>query len=193
MARVGWVSSWRLGDGGYLSEETTGRPAASRSNRSLESSGAAPKSILLHEAFVLVTYRGASSVLLNDNAPSLCSSRWARRWRRNSSRTIRERRTTAKLIKTTLAALIILPFILLPHGGWVSDRFSKRNVIVISLWAQFVVMGMIGGRFTAIIFRYRFRPVPAGVQCAFFSPAKQASSRSWSLPRKSARRSGSWR
>src|SRR5271170_3465728 len=46
--------------------------------------------------------------------------------------------TTAKMIKTTLAAIIILPFILLaPTAGWVADRFSKRNVIVLTLWAQF--------------------------------------------------------
>src|ERR1700722_8481266 len=53
--------------------------------------------------------------------------------------------TTAKLIKTTLAAIIILPFVLFaPTAGWVSDRFSKRNVIVTTLWAQVGILGIIG-------------------------------------------------
>src|SRR5271170_1614636 len=57
---------------------------------------------------------------------------------------------SAKQIKTILAAIIILPFILFaPTAGWVSDRFSKRNVIVTSLWAQFAIIGMIG---TALYF-----------------------------------------
>jgi acyl-[acyl-carrier-protein]-phospholipid O-acyltransferase / long-chain-fatty-acid--[acyl-carrier-protein] ligase len=83
--------------------------------------------------------------------------------------------TTAKLIKTILAALIILPFVLFaPTAGWVSDRFSKRNVIVTTLWAQFAVMGLIGG---ALVFHNLslsiFGLFLLGVQCAFFSPAKQ--------------------
>src|SRR5471030_1946286 len=57
----------------------------------------------------------------------------------------------AKQTKTILAAIIILPFILFaPTAGWVSDRFSKRSVIVTSLWAQFGIMGMIG---IALFFR----------------------------------------
>jgi acyl-[acyl-carrier-protein]-phospholipid O-acyltransferase/long-chain-fatty-acid--[acyl-carrier-protein] ligase len=82
---------------------------------------------------------------------------------------------TAKTIKTILAAIIILPFVLFaPTAGWVSDRFSKRSVIVTSLWAQFAVM-------TLIFIALRFHNLPLailglfflGVQCAFFSPAKQ--------------------
>src|SRR5476651_976895 len=58
----------------------------------------------------------------------------------------------AKQIKTILAAIIILPFILFaPTAGWISDRFSKRNVIVTSLWAQVAIMGMIGA---ALAFHY---------------------------------------
>jgi len=81
----------------------------------------------------------------------------------------------AKQIKTILAAIIILPFILFaPTAGWVSDRFSKRNVIVNSLWAQFGIMAMIG---TALWFHNLWLSVFGlfllGVQCAFFSPAKQ--------------------
>src|ERR1700683_1831566 len=52
--------------------------------------------------------------------------------------------TNAKTIKTILAAIIILPFVLFsPPAGWISDRFSKRNVIITTLWAQFGIMAMI--------------------------------------------------
>ena len=82
---------------------------------------------------------------------------------------------TAKMIKTILAAIIILPFVLFaPTAGWVSDRFSKRNVIVTTLWAQFVIMGIIAA---ALAFHNLslsiFGLFLLGVQCAFFSPAKQ--------------------
>jgi acyl-[acyl-carrier-protein]-phospholipid O-acyltransferase/long-chain-fatty-acid--[acyl-carrier-protein] ligase len=83
--------------------------------------------------------------------------------------------TSGKMIKTILAAIIILPFVLFaPTAGWVSDRFSKRNVIVTSLWAQVGVLGMIGG---ALYYHNLslsiFGLFLLGVQCAFFSPAKQ--------------------
>src|SRR5277367_2639861 len=83
--------------------------------------------------------------------------------------------TSAKMIKTILAAIIILPFVLFaPTAGWVSDRFSKRSVIVTTLWAQVGILGMIG---TALAFHNLslsiFGLFLLGVQCAFFSPAKQ--------------------
>jgi acyl-[acyl-carrier-protein]-phospholipid O-acyltransferase/long-chain-fatty-acid--[acyl-carrier-protein] ligase len=82
---------------------------------------------------------------------------------------------TAKMIKTILAAIIILPFVLFaPTAGWVSDRFSKRSVIVTSLWAQFAILAMIS---FALYFHNLslsiFGLFLLGVQCAFFSPAKQ--------------------
>ncbi|MCE0484129.1 MAG: MFS transporter [Methylacidiphilales bacterium] len=81
----------------------------------------------------------------------------------------------AKMIKTILAAIIILPFVLFaPTAGWVSDRFSKRNVIVSSLWAQFGIMGMIWvalyGHYLSLAIMGLFL---LGLQCAIFSPAKQ--------------------
>lgn len=81
----------------------------------------------------------------------------------------------AKQIKTILAAIIILPFVLFaPTAGWISDRFSKRNVIITSLWAQFGIMAMIGG---ALHFHYLSLAISGlfllGLQCAIFSPAKQ--------------------
>lgn len=82
---------------------------------------------------------------------------------------------SAKMIKTTLAAIIILPFVLFaPTAGWISDRFSKRNVIITTLWAQFGIMALIGG---ALTFHYLSLAILGlfllGLQCAIFSPAKQ--------------------
>lgn len=81
----------------------------------------------------------------------------------------------AKQIKTILAAIIILPFILFaPTAGWASDRFSKRNVIVTTLWAQVGIMAIIGTALWAHnLWLSVFGLFLLGVQCAFFSPAKQ--------------------
>jgi acyl-[acyl-carrier-protein]-phospholipid O-acyltransferase/long-chain-fatty-acid--[acyl-carrier-protein] ligase len=81
----------------------------------------------------------------------------------------------AKLIKTVLAAIIILPFVLFsPTAGWISDRFAKRDVIVLTLWGQFAVMALI---FVALTFHVLWLAIFGlfllGTQCAFFSPAKQ--------------------
>ena len=81
----------------------------------------------------------------------------------------------AKQIKTILAAIIILPFVLFaPTAGWISDRFSKRSVIIITLWAQFGIMALL---FFALMFHYLsvaiFGLFLLGVQCSIFSPAKQ--------------------
>jgi acyl-[acyl-carrier-protein]-phospholipid O-acyltransferase/long-chain-fatty-acid--[acyl-carrier-protein] ligase len=83
--------------------------------------------------------------------------------------------TNAKMIKTILAAIIILPFVLFsPTAGWISDRFSKRDVIVASLWVQFGIMALIG---TALVFHNLWLSILGlfllGCQCAVFSPAKQ--------------------
>jgi acyl-[acyl-carrier-protein]-phospholipid O-acyltransferase/long-chain-fatty-acid--[acyl-carrier-protein] ligase len=83
--------------------------------------------------------------------------------------------TTAKMIKTIMAAIIILPFILFaPTAGWVSDRFSKRNVIILTLWAQFAIMALFC---IALLWHSLTLSVLGlfllGIQCAFFSPAKQ--------------------
>jgi acyl-[acyl-carrier-protein]-phospholipid O-acyltransferase/long-chain-fatty-acid--[acyl-carrier-protein] ligase len=68
-----------------------------------------------------------------------------------------------------------LPFVLFsPTAGWISDRFSKREVIVMSLWAQFAIMALIG---TALLFHALTVAIIGlfflGLQCAIFSPAKQ--------------------
>jgi acyl-[acyl-carrier-protein]-phospholipid O-acyltransferase/long-chain-fatty-acid--[acyl-carrier-protein] ligase len=81
----------------------------------------------------------------------------------------------AKQIKTILAALILLPFLLLsPTAGWIADRFSKRNVIIMSLWAQIAVLAVIGiSLYFHLIDLAIFGLFLLGVQCAIFSPAKQ--------------------
>ena len=81
----------------------------------------------------------------------------------------------AKLIKTVLAALILLPFILFsPVAGWISDRFAKRDVIILTMWAQFAIMAIL---LFALIFHFLWLAVFGlfllGMQCAVFSPAKQ--------------------
>lgn len=83
--------------------------------------------------------------------------------------------TAAKLIKTILAAVIILPFVLFsPTAGWISDRFAKRDVIVLSLWAQIVIMAIIGGALAAHYISLAIIGLfLLGVQCTIFSPAKQ--------------------
>jgi acyl-[acyl-carrier-protein]-phospholipid O-acyltransferase/long-chain-fatty-acid--[acyl-carrier-protein] ligase len=82
---------------------------------------------------------------------------------------------SAKMIKTVVAIIILLPFLLFsPTAGWICDRFSKRNVIVISLWAQFAIMAMIGGALALHQLAWAiFGLFLLGLQCAIFSPAKQ--------------------
>jgi len=83
--------------------------------------------------------------------------------------------TNAKMIKTLLAAIIILPFVLFsPLAGWISDRFAKRNVIVATLWAQCAIMAIIGvSLYSHVIYLAIFGLFLLGLQCAIFSPAKQ--------------------
>jgi acyl-[acyl-carrier-protein]-phospholipid O-acyltransferase/long-chain-fatty-acid--[acyl-carrier-protein] ligase len=81
----------------------------------------------------------------------------------------------AKLIKTVLAAVILLPFILFsPLAGWIADRFAKRDVIVLTMWAQFSIMSIL---LAALVFHSLglaiFGLFLLGTQCAIFSPAKQ--------------------
>lgn len=78
-------------------------------------------------------------------------------------------------IQFILGALIPIPFILgAPVAGWLSDRFSKKNVIIASLILQLAIFAMI---WLAIVQR---QVVPAifgyfllAVQSTLFSPAKQ--------------------
>lgn len=79
------------------------------------------------------------------------------------------------LVKNILAALMILPAVLFaPLLGWVSDRCSKRNVLVRSLWMQLIVMiivlaGLKAHYFWIAVIGFFL----LGLQCSIFSPAKQ--------------------
>ncbi|MEM1058038.1 MAG: MFS transporter [Verrucomicrobiota bacterium] len=78
-------------------------------------------------------------------------------------------------LKALLAALIILPFVVLaPSAGWLADRFSKRNVLYYSQWAQVSVMLIIvlgAWMHSLLICVLGFTIL--GLQCAVFAPAKQ--------------------
>lgn len=81
----------------------------------------------------------------------------------------------AKVLKTILATIIILPFVLFsPTAGWISDRFSKRDVMIVTLWGQLGIMALIeGGLFAHSLTFAILGLFLLGLQCAVFSPAKQ--------------------
>ncbi len=77
-------------------------------------------------------------------------------------------------IETIAGALIALPFILFaPITGWLSDRFSKRNVMLGAAFAQLAILAWL---FMAIQMRNMTLALMGffalAVQSAFFSPAK---------------------
>lgn len=78
-------------------------------------------------------------------------------------------------LKALLAALIILPFVVLaPSAGWLSDHFSKRHVLYYSQWGQVLVMLIIvlGAWFQSLTLCVIGFAI-LGLQCAVFAPAKQ--------------------
>lgn len=78
-------------------------------------------------------------------------------------------------LKALLAALIILPFVVLaPSAGWLADRYSKRNVLYYSQWAQVMVMLilLVGAWFQSLLVCVIGFGI-LGLQCAIFAPAKQ--------------------
>jgi acyl-[acyl-carrier-protein]-phospholipid O-acyltransferase/long-chain-fatty-acid--[acyl-carrier-protein] ligase len=92
-----------------------------------------------------------------------------------SARTMGDPDLQAKLIKTVLAAVMLLPFVLFsPVAGWIADRFAKRDVIVLTMWAQSGIMALL---LAAVVFHLISLAVIGlfllGTQCAIFSPAKQ--------------------
>lgn len=78
-------------------------------------------------------------------------------------------------LKSFLAALVILPFVLLaPVVGWLVDRYSKRDILLYSQWLQLAVMllllvGLTFHSLTAAVFAFFL----LGLQCSIFAPAKQ--------------------
>ncbi|MDP2138721.1 MAG: MFS transporter, partial [Candidatus Didemnitutus sp.] len=81
----------------------------------------------------------------------------------------------AKVVIALIAALLVVPYILFgPVCGWMSDRFSKRNVLNAALILQIAVMGLLLG---AVWFQ-SFRGALAcffllSVQTAILAPAKR--------------------
>lgn len=73
-----------------------------------------------------------------------------------------------------ISLMLSLPFVLFaPVAGWFSDRFSKRSVILLCLYAQLAILGMIAFS----LWSGWFKTATAGffilaVQSTFFSPAK---------------------
>lgn len=70
--------------------------------------------------------------------------------------------------------LLIAPFVVFaPFAGWISDRFSKRNVLITFKMTEFVILSIAT---LAIIFQETWplllMMVLMGTQSAFFSPAK---------------------
>lgn len=77
-------------------------------------------------------------------------------------------------VESSAALMIALPFVLFaPLAGWLSDRFSKRDVMLGAAFAQCLILGWLFGAVAA-----RNMPLALGgffalaVQSAFFSPAK---------------------
>jgi acyl-[acyl-carrier-protein]-phospholipid O-acyltransferase/long-chain-fatty-acid--[acyl-carrier-protein] ligase len=82
-------------------------------------------------------------------------------------------------LKNVFALIAILPFVLFsPLVGWISDRFSKRNVLIYSLWLQAGIMLMV---IAGIVLKDLWVAGAAffilGLQVAVFSPAKQGITR----------------
>jgi acyl-[acyl-carrier-protein]-phospholipid O-acyltransferase / long-chain-fatty-acid--[acyl-carrier-protein] ligase len=77
-------------------------------------------------------------------------------------------------VESAAGLMIALPFVLFaPLAGWMSDRFSKRNVIIGAAIAQVAILTLI----CTGVFFHRMPLILAGffllaVQSAFFSPAK---------------------
>ena len=78
-------------------------------------------------------------------------------------------------VNQQVSILLIIPFVLFaPAAGWVTDRFSKKKVIVTALLGQLFGLGILG----LALYNQSLEFSLAGffilsVQSAFFSPAKK--------------------
>ena len=78
-------------------------------------------------------------------------------------------------VNQQVSILLIVPFVLFaPIAGWVTDRFSKKKVIVTALLGQLLGLGVLG----IALYLQSLEFSLAGffilsVQSAFFSPAKK--------------------
>ena len=76
-------------------------------------------------------------------------------------------------VNQQVSILLIIPFVLFaPIAGWVTDRFSKKRVIVTALLGQLLGLGILG--FSLFCQSLEFSLAGffiLSVQSAFFSPA----------------------
>ena len=78
-------------------------------------------------------------------------------------------------VNQQVSILLILPFVVFaPFAGWVADRFSKKKVIVFSLFGQLLGLGLLAGALYAENLQYSLAGFfLLSVQSAFLSPAKK--------------------
>lgn len=87
---------------------------------------------------------------------------------------LQENKAAQDSYKNLIGTLISLPFVIFaPIAGWTSDRFSKRDVIRVCLYAQIAIIGAI----MLAVWSGRLWLATAGffvlaIQSAFFGPAK---------------------
>ena len=78
-------------------------------------------------------------------------------------------------VNQQVSILLILPFVVFaPFAGWVADRFSKKKVIVCSLFGQLLGLVLLAGALYAQNLEFSLAGFfLLSVQSAFLSPAKK--------------------
>ena len=78
-------------------------------------------------------------------------------------------------VNQQVSILLILPFVVFaPFAGWVADRFSKKKVIVFSLFGQLLGLSLLAGALYAENLQYSLAGFfLLSIQSAFLSPAKK--------------------
>ena len=79
------------------------------------------------------------------------------------------------MVNQQVSILLILPFVVFaPFAGWVADRFSKKKIIVFSLFGQLLGLGLLAGALYAENLEFSLAGFfLLSVQSAFLSPAKK--------------------
>ena len=80
-----------------------------------------------------------------------------------------------KEVNSQVGLLLILPFVVFaPLAGWISDRFSKKKVVSMTLLAQLLGLGFLSyGLFREYLFLTLLGFFLLSTQSAFLSPAKK--------------------
>ena len=80
-----------------------------------------------------------------------------------------------KEVNSQVGLLLILPFVVfVPLAGWISDRFSKKKVVSMTLLAQLLGLGFLSyGLFREYLFLTLLGFFLLSTQSAFLSPAKK--------------------